>query len=466
MIDLIIRGGTVVNATGVQLADVVIQNGKIIGVGAQHGDLSAQRVIDARGLLVLPGLVDPHVHFQTPFMGTVTRHNFYTGTVAAAFGGVTTIVDFAFQERGRPVMDAIRARQAEAEGRACVDYSFHAIFTDVNHQTPRQLVDLLEAGIATWKVFMAYRRMGIMVDDGGLFALLQASRALPMLGIVHAENPYIIEFLIDQFLAQGKCDARYHALSRPPLAEAEAVSRAARLAAAAQNPLYVFHVSSQAAVAEIRTARGAGWPVFAETCPHYLCLDGSVYERSDGYNWCMSPPLRGQADRDALWQALADGTLSVVSTDDASFDAESKARAKDSFDQIPNGVPGIECRLSLLHSEGVLKGRIDLPRLVALAATNPARLVGLYPQKGHIGVGADADVVILAPNQRARLSVETGHMQAGWHPFEGMQVTGVPVMTIARGRVIVENGEFTGSAGSGRFLKRAIEPVLKRGPVL
>lgn len=466
MIDLLIRGGTVVNASGTEQEDVAIKDGKIAWVGSPSSEEPARRVIDAQGRYVLPGLVDPHVHFQTPFMGTVTRHDFYTGTVAAAFGGVTSVVDFAFQERGRPMMEAIRARQAEAQGRACVDYSFHAIFTDVNIETPRQLPELLDAGIATWKVFMAYRRMGIMVDDGGLYALLQASRSITMLGIVHAENPYIIEYLIDQFLAQGKNDARYHALSRPPIAEAEAVSRAARLAGAAGNPLYVFHVSSEAALGEIRAARAKGWAVFGETCPHYLCLDASLYERPDGYNWCMSPPLRSQSDRDALWQSLADGTISVVSTDDASFDAESKARAKDSFDQIPNGVPGIECRLSILYSEGVVKGRIDLPRLVALTATNPARLVGLYPQKGHIGAGADADVVILDPNQRTTLKLGTSHMQAGWHPFEGMQVIGVPVMTIARGRVIVENGEFTGSAGAGQFLKRRIDPALNRGPVL
>jgi dihydropyrimidinase len=299
-----------------------------------------------------------------------------------------------------------------------------------------------------------------------LFALLQASSRLSCVGIVHAENPYIIEFLIDRFLAEGKSDARYHALSRPTLAEAEAVGRAARLAGAANNPLYVFHVSSADALNEIRAARGLGWPVYAETCPHYLCLDASLYDRPDGQNWCMSPPLRAQADRDALWRALADGTISVVSTDDASFDAESKSRGKGSFDKIPNGIPGVESRLSILYSEGVAQARIDAQRLVALTSTNPARLVGLYPRKGTIAVGSDADLVLLDPTRQGTLSVETSHMRAGWHPFEGMRVTGVPVMTIAYGQVIVEDGEFKGQEGAGRFLKRRIDPSIKRGPVL
>lgn len=466
MVDLIIRGGTVVNAGGSQAADVVVDHGKIAAVDARGEARSARRVIDARGLLVLPGLVDPHVHFDTPFMGTVTRHNFESGTLAAAFGGVTTVVDFAFQERGRPMLEMIRTRQAQAEGRACIDYSFHAIFTDVNRETPRQLPELIEAGIATWKVFMAYRRQEIMVDDGGLYALLEASRELPVLGIVHAENPFIIEFLIDRFLAEGKCAPRYHALSRPPLAEAEAVGRAARLAHTAGTPLYIFHISSQAALEEIRAARGKGWAVFAETCPHYLLLDAALYDRPDGYNWCMSPPLRAQADRDALWQALADGAISAVTSDDASFDAESKMWGKESFDRVPNGVPGVECRLALLYSEGVAKGRLNVERLAGLTAANPARLVGLYPRKGAIAVGSDADVVLFDPELRSTLSVKTSHMQAGWHPFEGMPVTGAPVMTIARGEVIVERGEFCGRAGAGQFLSRRIDPALKRGPVI
>lgn len=465
MNSLLIRGGTIVNAIGVQHADVLIQDEKIAGIGQYQGD-AAERAIDAGGLLVLPGLVDPHVHFETPFMGTETRHDFYSGTVAAAFGGVTTVIDFGFQERGKPVMQVIRARQAQAKDKACVDYSFHAIFTDVNQETPKQLPELVEEGIASWKVFMAYRRMGIMVDDGGLFALLQASHDLPLMGIVHAENPSIIEFLIDGFLAKGKTSVTYHALSRPPLAEAEAVGRAARLASAARSSLYVFHVSSADALAEIRSARGKGWSIFAETCPHYLCLDASLYERPDGYNWCMSPPLRGPQDRAALWQAAADGTISAVTSDDAAFDAESKEWGKQSFDKIPNGVPGVESRLAILYSEGVAKGRIDVSRLVALTSTNPARMTGLYPAKGQIAVGADADVVLFDPARRETLSVHSSHMQGGWHPFEGMVVNGAPVMTIARGQVIVEDGEFKGRAGAGRFTKRRLDMELKRGPIL
>ena len=466
MIDLLIQGGTVVTSMSQLEADLALDSGKIGWIGKNYDGDQARRVIDARGLLVLPGLVDPHIHFQLPFFGTITRHDFFGGTVAAAFGGVTTVIDFAFQEKGGAAIDAIRARQAEAEAHVCIDYGLHAIFTDVNHETPRELEALIEAGIPTWKVFMAYRREGVMVDDGGLLALLQASSQLPCLGIVHAENAAIIELLIDRFLAEGKTQTRYHALSRPTLAEAEAVGRAARLAGAANSPLYIFHVSSADALAEIRAARGRGWPIYAETCPHYLCLDASLYERPDGYNWCMSPPLRSQADRDALWHALADGTISVVSTDDASFDAESKKRGEESFTLVPNGIPGVEARLSILYSEGVATGRIDVQRLVALTSTNPARLVGLYPRKGNIAVGADADIVLFDPTRKATLSIVSSHMLAGWHPYEGMQVTGVPIMTIAGGQVIVEEEEFKGKEGAGRFIERRIDPEISRGPVL
>ncbi len=463
MIDLLIRGGTLVTSTHAGEADLALEAGKIAWVGKDGSGDPARRVIDARGLLVLPGLVDPHVHFQLPFFGTVTRHDFLSGTIAAAYGGVTTVVDFAFQERGRKVMEAVRTRQAEAEGRVCIDYGLHAVFTDVKRETPLELEELVQSGIATWKVFMAYRREGIMVDDGGLYALLEAGSRLPCLGIVHAENAAVIELLVDRFLAEGKTQARYHALSRPPVAEAEAIGRASRLAGVAGSPLYVFHVSSAAAVAELRAARSRGWPVYAETCPHYLCLDAALYDRPDGYNWCMSPPLRTEEDRKALWRALADGTLGVVSTDDAAFDVESKKRGEVAFTQVPNGIPGIESRLSILHSEGVCKGRISLQRLVALLSTNPARLVGLFPQKGNIAPGADADLVLFDPTSQATLSVKTTHMQAGWHPYEGMRVTGHPIMTIARGQVIVEEGEFKGQEGSGRFLQRRIDPDIKRG---
>ena len=463
--DTLIRGGTVVNATGQQSADVAIHEGVIVGVGAYEA-AQAREVIDATDLLVLPGLIDPHVHYNVPIMGTTTRHDFFTGSIAAAAGGVTTIVDFAFQEKGKHVLEAVRARQAEAEGQASIDYSFHAIFTDVTHETPQQLPDLIEAGICSWKIFMAYRRLGIMVDDGGLFALLEASSQLPCVGIAHPENAAIIELLIDKFLAEGKVAPRYHALSRPPLAEAEAVGRAAKLAGATSTPFYFFHLSSSDAIAELYAAKAKGWPVYAETCPHYLLLDENLYEQPDGYNWCMSPPLRDQSHRNILWEALADGTINIVSSDDGCFDAESKARGSESFDKIPNGVPGVETRLSLLYSEGVCKDRITVERLVAVCCANPARLLGMYPRKGVIVPGADADLVLFDPNAKRILGLENSHMKAGWHPFEGWQVQGLPVTTIAQGRVIMKNNEFCGEQGTGRFIHRRFDPALRRNATL
>ena len=463
MFDTLIRGGTVVTAGGTVRADIALKDGLIAGLGTEYRPTEASAVLEADGLLVLPGLIDPHVHFNLPFMGTVTRHDFASGTVAAAAGGVTTVVDFAFQETGKPVMDAIRMRQEEAAGSANVDYSFHAIFTDVHDRSGLELPDLIEAGICSWKVFMAYRKLGVMVDDGGLWTLLDASRNLPCIGIAHAENGAIIDVLTDRLVARGEVGATSHPLSRPALAEAEAVSRAARMAGAAGTPFYFFHLSSADAVAEVQAAKAKGWPIYAETCPHYLLLDQEVYDRPEGYRWIMSPPVREQRDREALWSALARGVLDIVSTDDCSFDAESKARGRHSFVEVPPGVPGVESRLSLLYSEGVRRGRITVERLVGLCSTNPARLLGMYPRKGTIAVGSDADLVLFDPDGERTLSQENSHMQAGWHPFEGWRVRGLPVMTIARGKVIMKDDVFCGPEGSGRFIFRRFDPAFRQG---
>ena len=461
MFDTLIRGGTIVNANGQLQADVVIKDGLIVGIGNHYDAGDAKQVIDAGELLVLPGLIDPHVHYNMPFMGTVTRHDYVSGSIAAAAGGVTTVIDFAFQEKGKPVLDAVRAKQADAEGKASIDYSFHAIFTDVNHETPQQLPDLIEAGICSWKVFMAYRRLGIMVDDGGLYALLEASSQLPCVGIAHPENAAIIEFLVDKFLAEGKVGARYHALSRPPFVEGEAVGRAAGFVGVTGTPFYFFHLSSSDAIEEVYAAKANGWPVYAETCPHYLLLDKSIYDEPDGFNWCMSPPLRDQSHRAVLWEALANGTIDIVSSDDGAFDAESKARGSESFDKVPNGIPGVETRLSLLYSEGVHKGRITAERLVAVCSTNPARLLGMYPRKGVIAPGSDADLVLVDPNGERTMGLDNSHMKAGWHPFEGWHVRGIPVITIAQGQVIMKDNEFYGQEGTGRFIHRRFDPALR-----
>lgn len=466
MFDTLVRGGTVVNAYGQSRADIAIANGTIVGLGRHYTPDAARRIIDAGDLLILPGLVDPHVHYDMPFMGTVTRHSFFSGSVAAAAGGVTTFIDFAFQEQGRPVMAAIRARQAEAANAAAVDYSFHAIFTDVGASVRQELEELINAGISSWKVFMAYRSLGLMVDDGGLLALLEASRDLACVGIVHAENAAIIEYLVDRFLREGYGSSQYHAQSRPPVAEAEAVNRAARLAGLTGTPLYFFHLSSADALAELQAGQARGWPVYGETCPHYLLLDESLYDRPDGYNWCMSPPLRSEAHRDALWQALAGGSIACVSSDDGAFDVAAKANGSASFDRVPNGVPGVETRLSLLFSEGVSKGRISAERLVALLSTNPARLFGLYPRKGLIAPGSDADLVLLDPDGERVLGLEGSHMQAGWHPFEGWLVRGLPVMTMLRGEVIMQENVFCGAEGMGCFVQRYFDPALRPCPVL
>ncbi|UCD81943.1 MAG: dihydropyrimidinase, partial [Desulfobacterales bacterium] len=383
----IIAGGKVVLPTGAQSVDIFIENEKISGIGKAKNMAKTDNWIDAQGKIVLPGLIDMHVHFLDRFMGTVSLHDFFTGTRAAAFGGVTTIIDFANQKKGCSLADAIKRKQSEADGKVVVDYGLHAEITDPTPQVIKEVRSIVQAGVPTFKVYTIYP--GMWVDDGALVALFEQTSRHGGLVIVHAENNFIAQRLKDAYLSRGKTSAVYHALSKPNIVESEAIHRVAYLANCMQAPFYIVHMSTREGRDIMRQCQKQGQAAFAETCAHYLCLTDSVYKRRDGINYIISPPLRKKADIDALWQGLAEGSIAVVSTDDASFSVKSKKMGKDRFDKVPNGMAGVEFRLPVMYSEGVVKRGMRLERLAELTSTNPARLFGLYPQKGIIQVGSD-----------------------------------------------------------------------------
>jgi dihydropyrimidinase len=465
MLDLAIREGTIVLPEGQFLADVGIADGHIVGIYKAGTCPKASRDVNAGGHLVMPGGVDPHVHFDTPFMGTETRHSFYTGTVSAAHGGVTTVMDFAIQ-RNASLMETILARRAQADGRVAVDYSLHAVPTRATSNLADEIKGVIEYGVPSLKAFMVYRKEGWMMDDAGLFVLLRACAEYGGLAGVHAENDAIAEYNKEQLVAQGKTSAPYHAIAKPNLVEAEAVNRSVYLATQLGAALYIFHTAAGEAVDIVQDARRAGYPIYGETCTHYLTTTREVYEEPLGHRMILSPPLRDKADQDRMWRGLADGTVSTTGSDDSAYDTDAKDNlAKGNFVNTPNGCPGCEFRLPVIWSEGVGKGRLTPERFVAITSTNAAKIMGLYPKKGTIAIGSDADVVVWDPEKSMVIGDKTLHMLAGWSPIEGLEVKGYPVMTISKGKVIVEGGEFTGSAGDGVFLKRAIARNVLTGPV-
>jgi len=451
VVDLIIRGGQLVTPGGVFLGDVAVEGERIVAVGQL--DLPARRIIEASGCLVLPGLVDAHVHMQCNAWGAVSPNDFYRGTVAGALGGVTTIVDFATQVRGRPMMEAVEALRAQADGNTVIDYGMHLSITDASPATLKEIERIVAYGIHTFKMFMTYRAHNIMVEDDEMLAICRRVHECGGLPGVHAENASISERNYERFEAEGLHAPSYHALAKPDYVEAEAISRALLLARVAGSRIYIHHLTTAWGVELVRHARQAGQPVLAETCPHYLTLTRALLDRPDGVNWICSPPLRDSADLDALWSALTDGTVAVISTDEAGFSAADKRRAADGpLDQIPNGLPGIEMRLPVIFTQGIEGGRLSLERFVALNCANPARVCGLYPRKGAIAPGSDADLIVVDPKRRVRLSTQTQHMPTDWCAYEGMNVTGYPAYTIARGQMIVDQYRFCGERGRGEFV--------------
>jgi len=451
----LIRHGTVVTPEGAALGDVLVEGERIALVGP-HLDASADRTVDAAGKLVLPGGIDVHTHLDMPLGDTVTSDDFASGTLAAACGGTTCIVDFAVQTQGRPLREALETWHRKAGGKAAVDYGFHCVVCDALPSLEAELDALVAEGVPSFKVFTAYPGR-LMLDDGAIFRALRRSAANGATVMVHAENGGMIEELQRLALAEGHTDPRQHALTRPQLAEAEATHRVIALAEMAGAPVYIVHVSAAEAVDEIAAARARGAAAFGETCPQYLVLSDELYDAPgfEGAKYVMSPPLRDERAQERLWRALAAGELQVVSTDHCSFTMAQKAAGRDDFTMIPGGAPGIETRMSLLFDAGVKGGRFGVERFVELTASEPARLFGLWPRKGCVAPGADADLVVWDPGRTLTLGVATLHMDVDYSPYEGRVVTGAPELVLSRGEVVAEGGRFVGRPGAGRFVRRA-----------
>jgi dihydropyrimidinase len=454
----LIKNGTIVTAVDQYKGDVLVEAEKIavIGMTLDIPAANVDKVIDAAGKYVLPGGIDVHTHMDMPFGGATSADDFETGTRAAAFGGTTTIVDFAIQYRGQTLHTAWETWARKAEGKAVIDYGFHMIITELTDQVEGEMDALVRQGITSFKLFMAYPGV-FMLDDASIFkALLRTGKNGGTI-CMHAENGGVIDVLVQRALAEGKTAPKYHALTRPARAEAEATHRAIALAEIADVPIYIVHLSASEALEMVTEARDRGLPAFAETCPQYLFLSYDNYEEPDfgGSKYVMSPPLRDRAKQDQLWRGLAFNDLQCISTDHCPFCMKEKRLGENDFSKIPNGAPGVETRMSLVYDGGVRPGRISLNRFVELTSTSPAKIFGLFPRKGTIAPGSDADIVVFDPNRTITLAAKTLHMNCDYNPYEGRQVTGATDTVLSRGQLVIENGAFVGRAGAGSFLKRA-----------
>ena len=453
---LLIKNGTIVNASDIYRGDVFVETDTVTTIGTNLS-MPADRTLDATGRYVIPGGIDCHTHLDMPFGGSTSADDFESGTIAAAFGGTTSIVDFAIQYRGQTLHDAWETWMKKAEGKAVIDYGFHMIITELTDQVEAEMDALVTQGVTSFKLFMAYPGV-FMLDDASIFRAMLRTGDNGGTICMHAENGGVIDVLVQRALAEGKTAPKYHALTRPARAEGEATHRAIALAEIANVPVYIVHLSAAEALAMVTEARDRGLPAYAETCPQYLFLSYDNYEEPgfEGAKYVMSPPLRPKETQDRLWRGLAFNDLQAISTDHCPFCMkEQKELGKSDFSKIPNGAPGIETRMSLVFDGGVRKGRISLNRWVELTSASPAKIFGLFPRKGTIAPGSDADIVIFNPQTTTKLSARTLHMRVDYNPYEGREVTGVSETVISRGKVIVENSRFLGRAGSGQFLKRS-----------
>ena len=450
MYDLVITNGTIVTAEATARADLGIAAGRIAAIGT---GLQGSEKVDATGKLVLPGAIDEHVHLEMPVGGFASSDDFYTGTVAAACGGTTAIVDFAEPRAGQPLVEGLRERRAKADDKVVIDYGLHMTLSRADDETLDQIPASIEAGAASFKLYMAYE--GLRLDDSGLLRSLAALGEYGGRALVHAENHHAIAYLTAQALAEGRTGPENHPLTRPDIMEAEAIHRLLLLAQIAGTPLVLAHLSCARGLEEVRRARERGQTVWVETCPQYLLLDQKEYHRPgfEGAKFVMAPPPRSAADRAALWAGLSAGEIDTVATDHCPFFyATQKTRGRDDFSRIPGGAPGIETRLTLLYTRGVRTGRLTPQRWVEVCCTEPARRFGLAPGKGTLSIGADADIVIFDTDRRVILRAETLHQNVDYCPYEGWEVQGYPKTVLSRGEIIVRDGEFVADPGRGQFL--------------
>src|ERR671921_1592779 len=435
-------------------ADILIE-GEVVSVIGAKLEMEADLVIDAAGKLVIPGGIDPHTHMELPFGGTQSSDDFRTGTIAAAHGGTTTIIDFAVQYKGEALRQGLDNWHAKAEGKAAIDYGFHLIVTDLEDERVPELYRAMDEGVSSFKLFMAYPGV-FLADDATIFRAMTAAGSRGGLICMHAQNGIVINEIIKRALAEGRTAPKYHALTRPTIAEAEGVHRAIRLAEMAESPVYIVHLSCADALNQVREARDRGLPAFAETCPQYLFLSVDDYgEDFEGAKYVMTPPLREKSNQAELWKGLKMDDLQVISTDHCPFCMkEQKELGRNDFTKIPNGAPGVENRVPLIYNGGVVENRITLNRFVELTSTAAAKMFGLFPKKGTIAIGSDADIVIFDADKEQTLSVKTQHMNCDYNAYEGKKIKGVVETVLSRGKVVIDQGEFKGKAGDGKFLKR------------
>ncbi len=451
----LIRGGTVVTPQNVSVQDILIQGEHIAAIGNITG-YETDREFDAHGLFVFPGAVDTHVHFNDSFMDTVSVHNFYSGTLAAAHGGVTSIIDFANQKKGRSLQEALDHKKNEAEGQALIDWGVHPVITDPTPETLSEIPQMVREGAPTIKCYMTYRHEGLMIESEDLKLILKALGKAGGKLLVHAEDNKTIEKNVSAMINSGRTKPIFHAKSRPVEAETLAIERCIQMTKEADGRLFIVHMASDKGIEMVHQAQEDGLHVFAETCTHYLIFTENQLELKDGIKWICSPPLRNPRIQGKLWEGLRNGQISMVSSDDAAYSWKAKLIGKQRFDKCPNGIPGIEPRLNILYSEGVVKGKLSLQRFVDIVSTQPAKLFGLAPHKGHLTKGADADIVLFDPTKTWTMGKATHHMAADWSAYEGFKITGKIEKVFSRGELIIDGDLCLAQKGRGRYLHRKL----------
>lgn len=451
---VLIKNGRVITASADYAADIYIEGEQISCIG-KNLSITADEIIDASGKMIFPGGIDPHVHLDMPFMGTFSSDNYATGTLAALHGGTTMVIDFVLQTQGKLLRHALDAWQGRSNGNCFSDYSFHMAVTDFNEESKKEIKQMVEEeGITSFKTFMAYKG-ALMVDDRQMVGLMQEVKECGGMVTVHATNGDMIDYLIAKHRAEGKLAPLYHYLSQPEITESEASGRFTDMIFQTGCTGYIVHMTCEGAVSAVRRAGFRNQKVYGETCIQYLLLDASLYEKDfDGAKWVMSPPLREKKDQDALWAAINQGVVQVVATDHCPFKWEQKKMGEKDFSRIPNGHPAIEHRMELLFSEGVNKGKISLNKFVEVTSTNAAKIFGMFPKKGSIGIGSDADLIIFDPEERHALSAHSHHMNVDYSAYEGWELKGKVQTTLLRGKIAVDQGTVKIGKGYGQFVKR------------